>query len=70
MKTVEFRARIKNRIILVPDNLSTELSEDKDLRVILLLDEVKNQEEKDFMKLSKERFLAGYSNSDSIYDNY
>lgn len=70
MKTVEFRARMKNRIIRVPDNLSTKLSEDKDFRVILLLDEVKNQEEKDFMKLSKERFLAGYSNSDSIYDNY
>ncbi len=70
MKTVEFRARMKNRIIRVPDNLSRELSEDKDLRVILLLEEVKNQEEKDFMKLSKERFLAGYSNSDSIYDNY
>ncbi len=70
MKAVEFKARMKNKLIRVPDNLSSELSEDKDVRVIVLLEEIKDQEENDFMILSKEQFLAGYSDSDSIYDNY
>ncbi len=70
MKAVEFKARMKNKLIRVPDNLSSELSEDKDIRVIVLLEEIENQEENDFMTLSKEQFLAGYSDSDSIYDNY
>jgi len=69
MKAVEFKARMKNKLIRVPDNLSSELSEDKDVRVIVLLEEIKDQEENDFMILSKEQFLAGYSDSDSIYDN-
>ena len=70
MKAVEFKARMKNKLIRVPDNLSSELSEDKDVRVIVLLEEIENQEENDFMTLSKEQFVAGYSDSDSIYDNY
>ena len=57
-------------LIRVPDNLSSEISENKDVRVIVLLEEIENQDENDFMTLSKERFLAGYSDSDSIYDNY
>ena len=70
MKAVELKARIKNKLIRVPDNLSSEISENKDVRVIVLLEEIENQDENDFMTLSKERFLAGYSDSDSNYDNY
>jgi len=70
MKAIEFKARMKNKLIRVPDNLISELSEDKDVRVIVLLEEIENQKENDFMTLVKEQFLAGYSESDSIYDKY
>lgn len=70
MKAIEFKARMKNRPIRIPDNFSSELSGNKDIRVILLLEEVENHEEKDFRTLSQKQFLAGYSDSDSIYDNY
>lgn len=70
MKAIEFKARMKNRSIRIPDNFSSELSGNKDIRVILLLEEVENHEEKDFRTLSQKQFLAGYSDSDSIYDNY
>ena len=70
MKAVEFKARMKNKSIRIPDNLSSELSDNKDIRVILLLEEVENQEEKDFRTLSQNQFLSGYSDSDSIYDDY
>ncbi len=70
MKAVEFKARMKNKSIRIPDNLSSELSDNKVVRVILLLEEVENHEENDFRTLSQKQFLAGYSDSDSIYDNY
>ncbi len=70
MKAVELKARIKNKLIRVPDNLSSEISENKDVREIVLLEEIENQDENDFMTLSKGQFLAGYSDSDSNYDNY
>lgn len=70
MKAVELKARIKNKLIRVPNNLSFEISENKDVREIVLLEEIENQDENDFMTLSKEQFLAGYSDSDSNYDNY
>jgi hypothetical protein len=70
MKAVEFKARMKNKSIRIPDNLSSELFDNKDVRVILLLEEAENQEGKDFRTLSQNQFLSGYSDSDSIYDNY
>jgi len=70
MKAVEFKARMHNKTIRVPDNLTRELSEEKDFRVIVLLEELVNKEEDEFLKLTQEQFLAGYSESDSIYDNY
>jgi len=70
MKAVEFKARMKNKIIRVPENLISELSEDEEVRVIMLVEEIKNQEKTSFKELSKQQFLAGYSDSDSVYDNY
>ncbi len=70
MKAVEFKAKMKNRLIKVPKNISDNLSEDKEVRVILLLEEIEKHEDNSFRKLSKDQFLAGYSDSDSIYDSY
>lgn len=70
MKAVEFKTRMKNKSIRVPEKLSSVLYEDRNIRVIVLFEDKENQEENDFRTLSREQFLAGYSNSDSIYDNY
>lgn len=70
MKAVEFKTRMKNKSIRVPEKLSSVLYEDRNIRVIVLFEEKENQEDNDFRTLSKEQFLAGYSDSDSIYDNY
>ena len=69
MKAVEFKVRMKNKLIRIPENIVSELSEDEEVRVIMLLEEIKSQEKNSFMALSKEQFLAGYSDSDLIYDN-
>jgi hypothetical protein len=39
------------------------------VRVILLIEEKKNQDAGDFGNLINEQFLAGYSDSGSVYDN-
>ncbi len=70
MKAVEFKAKMKNRLIRVPKDISAELSEDKEVRVIVLLDEFEESEDSNFKKLTKDQFLAGYSDSDAIYDSY
>jgi hypothetical protein len=70
MKAVEFKAKMRNRLIKVPKNISADLSGDKEVRVIVLLDEFEKSEDNSFKKLSKDQFLAGYSDSDAIYDSY
>jgi len=69
-KAVEFKARMKNKLIRVPENIVSELSEDEDVRVIMLLKEITNQEKNSFKELSKQQFLAAYSDSDSVFDKY
>ena len=68
MKAVEFKSKLKNKTLEIPDSLSSELSGEKEIRVIVLNEE-ENQGEKDFQNLVREQFLSGYSESDSIYDD-
>jgi hypothetical protein len=68
MKAVEFKTRLKDNVIRVPKSL--KLSVNIDDRVIILFEEKENQDAVDFRNLVNEQFLAGYSESDSIYDNY
>ncbi len=70
MKAIEFRSKIRNKTIKIPDELSKDLSDQKDYRVILLVEETEKQEEKNFGMLAEEQFLSGYDDSDSIYDDY
>lgn len=70
MKAVEFKAKIKNKSIRIPDYLSMELSDNKSVRAIVLLEESEYEEENTFKALIEEEFLNGYSDKDSVYDNY
>ncbi len=68
MKALEFLTRIADNNIEIPENIRLQLdNEEKQVRVILLIEE---SEEKDWKKVSTQQFLNGYDESDSIYDNY
>jgi len=70
MKAVEFKTRMKNKSIKVPEKFIPVLCKDRDIRVIVLFEDKEDQDENDFTVFAREQFLAGYSDSDSIYDNY
>jgi hypothetical protein len=72
MKALEFKTKIKNNQIQIPIKIQSELkiNRDKDIRVIVLLDDSDVYDDFTFQKTTSEQFLKGYTDSDSIYDNY
>ncbi|MBM3435836.1 MAG: hypothetical protein FJY07_06435 [Bacteroidetes bacterium] len=69
MKAVEFKTRIKNHRILIPSEMQSRLETEKDVRVIVLIDEPDAYDDLTFQQTAQEQFLKGYSDSDSVYDN-
>jgi hypothetical protein len=69
MKALEFKTRIKNQQILIPAEMQSRLKTDKDIRVIVLIDEPDAYDDLTFQQTAQEQFLIGYSDSDSVYDN-
>ena len=69
MKAVEFKTRIKNQQILIPSEMQSQLKTNKDVRVIVLIDEPDAYENLSFQQTAQEQFFKGYSDSDSVYDN-
>ncbi len=71
MKAIEFLGRIKENYILIPENCKGEIErvKDKTVRVIMLIDEFGDQEEKSRRAMVREQFLKGYAESDEIYDH-
>lgn len=71
MKALEFKSKIKNNRILIPASLQSELytNQDKDIRVIVLIDDSEPYDDLVFQQSTKKQFLEGYAESDSIYDN-
>jgi hypothetical protein len=72
MKALEFKSKIKNNQIQIPIKVQSELksNKDKDVRVIVLLDDSDNYDDFVFQDLTSDQFFNGYSESDSVYDNY
>ena len=72
MKALEFKTRIKNNQIQIPSKIQSELKNngDKDIRVIVLIDDSNIFDDFNFQSTISEQFFKGYSDSDSIYDNY
>lgn len=68
MRALEFKSRIKNNKIQIPEKIRSELKQDKDIRVIVLFEDSDNNDEFEFRQLATEEFLKGYAESDSIYD--
>jgi glycosyltransferase involved in cell wall biosynthesis len=72
MKTIEFKTKIKNNQIPIPPCLQSVLEQnpDVDFRVIVFIDDSDAKSEHLIKQATAEHFLNGYSDSDSIYDNY
>ena len=71
MKAVEFESELSDNTIKIPENFQLELSlsKDKHVRVIVLIDEIENDDEAEFKHMATARFLNGYDETDSVYDN-
>ena len=73
MEALEFVTKIKDKQIVVPDNIQSALdnNKDKEIRVIVLIEEgeVREDNESFIQENIREQFLKGYTDSDSIYDN-
>ncbi len=71
MKAIEFKSKIKNNQILIPTRVQAELNakQDKNVRVIVLIDDLDSPDDLMFQQATQSQFLKGYSDSDSIYDN-
>jgi hypothetical protein len=72
MKALEFEAVLNPDDSLgVPAEVASQLPRRQKLQVIVLIPESSELEEaeaNDWRKLASERFLAGYSEGDSVYD--
>ena len=69
MRAVEFKTKIENNQIQIPKGIQSVLktNKGKSIRVIVLIDD---DEEMIFRETTTEQFLNGYSDSDSIYDQF
>lgn len=72
MRALEFKSKIKNNQISIPARIQSELKikQDKDVRVIVLIDDTETYDDLIFQQTTQNQFLKGYANTDSIYDNY
>ena len=72
MKAIEFKSKIKNNRIDIPKKAQSEMTtnKDKDVRVILLIDDTEIDDQNVFQESSRDQFLKGYADTDSVYDNY
>jgi hypothetical protein len=69
MRALEFKTKIENNQIQIPKGIQSVLqtNKDKNVRVIVLIDD---DDETIFREATTNQFLNGYSDSDSVYDNY
>ncbi|QTY25992.1 hypothetical protein [Flavobacterium sp. CS20] len=71
MEALEFKSKIKNDKIQIPNHVKSKLvfNQNKNVRVIVLLEDSDDVEEKEFKNMASETFFEGYSHSDSVYDD-
>jgi hypothetical protein len=72
MKALEFKTKIKNNRIQIPLRIQSELktNQDRDVRVIVLIDDLEKNDDQIVKQAAAAHFLKGFSETDSIYDNY
>lgn len=72
MRALEFKSKIKNNRIVIPETIQSELKirDDKDIRVIVLVDDSDVYDDHVFLQETQAQFFKGYADSDAIYDSY
>ncbi len=72
MRAVEFKTKLRKNGIQIPKKFHKQVvaSTNKDVRVIVLMDDQTQNGKDDFQFLSKQQFLKGYAKTDSVYDHY
>jgi len=70
MRALEFKSKIKDNQIQVPDGIQSQLVTNQEIRVIVLLDDPETNDDLIFRQSAKKRFFKGYADSDSIFDDY
>jgi len=70
MKAIEFKSKIQENRILIPRRIQQELvvERDKNVRVVVFMEDSDVYDETAFRQMAKTQFLNGYADSDSIYD--
>ena len=70
MRALEFKSKIKNNQIQIPIKIQSELrtNQDKDIRVIVFIDDPEVYDNLIFQESASMQFLKGYADSDAIYD--
>ena len=70
MRAIEFTSKIQENKILIPRRMLSKLiaEHDKDVRVVVFLEDSEIYDEKIYRQMTKNQFLKGYADSDSIYD--
>ncbi len=67
MKVLEFQTRIpSDGTLTLPPDIAAQIPGDDRVRVVLLVGN--SSEDDDWKRLTADRFLAGYSRGDEIYD--
>jgi hypothetical protein len=67
MKVLEFQTQIpSDGTLKVPADIAAQIPGDDRVRVVLLVGD--SFEDDDWKQLTADRFLAGYSHGDNIYD--
>jgi len=71
MKALEFKTKIKNNSIKIPLRIQSELktNQDRDVRVIVLIDDSEKKDDLMIKEATAGHFLQGFADKDSIYDN-
>ena len=68
MKVLEFQTQIPtDGTLQLPPDIAAQILGDDPVRVVLVVGE--SSEDEAWRKLTADRFLAGYAESDAIYDN-
>ena len=70
MRAIEFTSKIQENKILIPRRMQSKLiaERDKNIRVLIFLEDSEIYDEKAYRQITKNQFLKGYAETDSIYD--
>ena len=70
MRAIEFKSQIRENRILIPRRMQSEFiaGSAKPVSVVVFLEDTEVYDEKAYRQLTKNQFLKGYAETDSIYD--